>query len=100
MEIIFGKKFNFKLTGDSLENFKYEELSTDLYMNNLLVTKADGRILVNDGYIPYKKGQIILVIQKWNDKKEEWDCRPIVFDDPAVTEAITEFENTVKNEAI
>lgn len=105
MEIILGKDLNYKIVGDSIEDLRFvvENKGNEIYVDTIMVADNDGKILLEEGFLPYKKGQIILSIQVWNKKEDKWFRRPIVFDNADVAEIINNLKKeveVVENEAV
>lgn len=105
MEIILGKDLNYKIVGDSIEDLRFvvENKGNEIYVDTIMVADNDGKILLEEGFLPYKKGQIILSMQVWNEKEDKWFRRPIVFDNADVAEIINNLKKeveVVENEAV
>ena len=105
MEIILGKDLNYKMIGDSIEDLRFvvEDKSNGIYVDTIIVADNDGKILLEEGFLPYKKGQIILSMQVWNNKEDKWFRRPVVFNNADVAEIINNLKKeieVVENETV
>lgn len=98
MEIILGKNLDYKIVGDSIEDLRFieENKGTDIYVDNMMVADNDGKILLEEGFLSYKKGQVIISAQVWNKKEDKWFRRPIVFDNADVAEIINNLKKEVE----
>lgn len=98
MEIILGKNLDYKMVGDSIEDLRFieENKGADIYVDNMMVADNDGKILLEEGFLPYKKGQVIISAQVWNKKEDKWFRRPIVFDNADVAEIINNLKKEVE----
>ena len=98
MEIILGKDLNYKIVGDSIEDLRFvvEDKGNEIYVDTIMVADNDGKILLEEGFLSYRKGQIILSMQVWNKKEDKWSRRPIVFDNADVAEIINNLKKEVE----
>lgn len=93
MEILLDRVSNSKLVGDSIEELELKTNESELYISSVFVAEDDGRIITKNGYISYKKGQVVISIGHYDTYG---DCRYVMLDDPTLIATINELYNIAK----
>lgn len=84
MEHLIGRTFEYKIKSNNTEDITFSQRDDNIVLRYIYIAKEDGRVYTKDGYIPYKKGQIVAYLDAYGDFHCE---RPVVFstvDDLAV----------------
>ena len=84
MEHLIGRTFEYKIKSNNTEDITFSQRDNNIVLRYIHIAKEDGRVYTKDGYIPYKKGQIVAYLDAYGDFHCE---RPVVFstvDDLAV----------------
>lgn len=84
MEHLIGRTFEYKIKSNNTEDITFSQRDDNMVLRYIYIAEEDGRVYTKDGYIPYKKGQIVAYLDVYGD----FYCkRPVVFstvDDLAV----------------
>ena len=84
MEHLIGRTFEYKVKSNNTEDITFSQRDDKIVLRYIHIPEEDGRVYTKDGYIPYKKGQIVAYLDAYGDFYCE---RPVVFstaDDLAV----------------
>lgn len=84
MEHLIGRTFEYKIKSNNTEDITFSQRDNNMVLRYIYIAEEDGRVYTKDGYIPYKKGQIVVYLDVYGDFYCE---RPVVFstvDDLAV----------------
>lgn len=84
MEHLLGRTFEYKIKSNNTEDITFSQRDDNMVLRYIYIAEEDGRVYTKDGYIPYKKGQIVAYLVVYGDFYCE---RPVVFstvDDLAV----------------
>lgn len=84
MEHLIGRTFEYKIKSNNTEDITFSQRDDNIVLRYIYIAKEDGRVYTKDGYIHYKKGQIVAYLDAYGDFHCE---RPVVFstvDDLAV----------------
>lgn len=84
MEHLIGRTFEYKIKSNNTEDITFSQRDNNIVLRYIYIAEEDGRVYTKDGYIPYKKGQIVAYLDAYGDFHCE---RPVVFsttDDLAV----------------
>lgn len=84
MEHLIGRTFEYKIKSNNTEDITLSKRDNNITLRYVYIAEEDGRVYAKDGYMPYKKGQIVAYLDAYGDFHCE---RPVVFntvDDLAV----------------
>ena len=89
MEHLIGRTFEYKIKSNNTEDITFSQRDDNIVLRYIYIAKEDGRVYTKDGYIPYKKGQIVAYLDAYSDFYCE---RPVVFSTADDLVAIIEAE--------
>lgn len=73
MEKILGFSLNNIISGDTMESLIYRDRSKEtdgLYIRNMYSAEDDGVVLLEDGNVEYKKGDLLVSFEYWRTGAE------------------------------
>ena len=76
MEHLIGRAFEYKIKSNNTEDITFSQQDHNIILRYIYIAEEDGRVYTKDGYIPYKKGQIVAYLDAYGDFYCE---RPVVF---------------------
>lgn len=76
MEHLIGRTFKYKIKSNNTEDITVSRRDNSITFRYVYIAEEDGRVYAEDGYIPYKKGQIVAYLDAYGDFHCE---RPVVF---------------------
>lgn len=76
MEHLIGRAFEYKIKSNNTEDITFSQQDHNIILRYIYIAEEDGRVYTKDGYIPYKKGQIVAYLDAYDDFYCE---RPVVF---------------------
>lgn len=90
MEHLIGRTFEYKIKSNNTEDITFSRRDNNITFRYVYIAEEDGRVYTEDGYIPYKKGQIVAYLDAYGD----FYCgrRPVVFSTADDLAAIIEAE--------
>lgn len=89
MEHLIGRTFEYKIKSNNTEDITFSLRDNNITFRYVYIAEEDGRVYTKDGYIPYKKGQIVAYLDVYGDFRCE---RPVVFSTADDLAAIIEAE--------
>lgn len=89
MEHLIGRTFEYKIKSNNTEDITFSQRDNNITLRYVYIAEEDGRVYAKDGYIPYKKGQIVAYLDAFSDFYCE---RPVVFSTADELAAIIEAE--------
>lgn len=89
MEHLIGRTFEYKIKSNNTEDITFSQQDNNIILRHVYIAEEDGRVYAKDGYIPYKKGQIVAYLDAYGDFYCE---RPVVFSTADDLAAIIEAE--------
>lgn len=89
MEHLIGRTFEYKIKSNNTEDITFSQRDNNIILRYVYIAEEDGRVYTKDGYIPYKKGQIVAYLDAYSDFYCE---RPVVFSTADDLAAIIEAE--------
>lgn len=89
MEHLIGRTFEYKIKSNNTEDITFSQQDHNTVLRYIHIAEEDGRVYTKDGYIPYKKGQIVAYLYAYGDFHCE---RPVVFSTADDLAAIIEAE--------
>lgn len=89
METIIGNSCEYKLIGDTMEELQLKSIKdNDIYTRSVFVAESDGRLLLEEGFVNYKEGDVIIVLSKYNSDEDKYVTRPVVIDNYHLADVI------------
>lgn len=76
MEHLIGRAFEYKIKSNNTEDITFSQQDHNIILRCIYIAEEDGRVYTKDGYIPYKKGQIVAYLDAYGNFYCE---RPVVF---------------------
>lgn len=67
MEHLIGRTFEYKIKSNNTEDITFSRRDNNITFRYVYIAEEDGRVYTEDGYIPYKKGQIVAYLDAYGD---------------------------------
>lgn len=67
MEHLIGRTFEYKIKSNNIEDITFSQRDNNITLRHVYIAEEDGRVYTKDGYIPYKKGQIVAYLDAYGD---------------------------------
>ena len=92
MEIMIGN-CEYKLTGDTLEDLQVKSIKdNDVYVRRIFVPDSDGKLLLEQGIVTYHEGDVVMILARYDNEKEDYIVRPVVLTNPILAEVVKELD--------